>query len=105
MDLVGCETRAFRFPEELSLLEEINLPDELAETLLGKTVPVDIVAEEQAATRQVETTTPPYLIAPDGTRWNCYTPIQVSFSDSQGRVWSIPRHWVTNDAPIGRHVC
>jgi hypothetical protein len=105
MDLVECETREFRFPEELSLLEEINLPADLAPTLLGKTVTVDIAPEELEATRQVETTTPPYLIAPDGTRWNCYTPIQVSFSDSQGRVWSIPRHWITGGAPVERHVC
>jgi hypothetical protein len=105
MDLSTSETREFRFPDELFLLEEINLPADLAASPLGKNVPVDIVPEEQPAVRQVETDTYPCLIAPDGTHWNCYGPMQVSFRDSQGKVWRIPRHWIIGDAPVERHVC
>jgi hypothetical protein len=105
MDLGAAETKEFRFPEELLLLHEINLPDELAETLVGKTVPVEIVPEEQAATRQVERDEYPQLIAPDGTFWNCERPMQVSFRDASGGVWRIPRHWITRDIPFERHVC
>ena len=104
MDLGGPKTRDFRFPDELSLLEEINLPDELAASLLGQTVQVDIVPEEQPAVRQVEADDYPQLIAPDGTLWNCYRPMQVSFRDSQGKVWRIPRHWITGDAPVESHI-
>ena len=105
MDINAVETREFRFPEELLLLQEINLPDELAETLLGRTVPVEIVPEERAATRQVERDEYPQLMAPDGTLWNCERPMQVSFRDASGGVWRIPRHWVTNDVPVERHIC
>lgn len=105
MDLVAAETREFRFPEELWRLQEINLPDEVAKSLAGKTVPLEILPEEQAAIRQVDSRTPPYLIAPDGTFWNCERPMQVSFRDFQGGIWRIPRHWVTNDVPVERHVC
>jgi hypothetical protein len=105
MDLGASETREFRFPDELFLLEEINLPADLAATLLGQTIPVDIVPEEQAATRQVEPDDYPQLIAPDGTRWNDYSPMQVSFRDSHGKVWRIPRHWVTGDVPVESHIC
>jgi hypothetical protein len=104
MDLVGVETREFRFPDEISLLEEINLPAELAEALVGKIVPVEILPEEQAATRKVERDEYPQLIAPDGTRWNDYRPMQVSFRDFQGSVWRIPRHWITKNVPIETHI-
>src|SRR5579862_9208445 len=103
MDLVTSETREFRFPEELWRLQEINLPDEVAETLLGKTVPVGILPEEKAATRQVERDEYPQLRAPDGTLWNYERPMQVSFRDANGRVWRIPRHWITGDAPHEPH--
>jgi len=105
MEPVTSENREFRFPDEISLLEEINVPNEVAETLLGQIVQVDIVPEEQAATRQVEPDEYPQLISPDGTRWNDYSPMQVSFRDSQGKVWRIPRHWITGDAPVERHIC
>jgi hypothetical protein len=105
MDLSTAETREFRFPDELWRLQEINLPDELVESLVGKTVPVEILPAEQAAIRQVDTRNPPYLIAPDGTLWNCERPMQVSFKDAQGNVWRMPRHWITGDAPVVRQVC
>ena len=105
MNLGATETKEFRFPEELSQLQEINLPDELAETLLGKTVPVEIVPQEQAATRRVERDEYPQLMAPDGTLWNCERPMQVSFRDANAGVWRIPRHWITCDVPFERHVC
>jgi hypothetical protein len=104
MESDGPKTREFRFPDELSLLEEINLPEELAVSLLGQTIPVDIVPEEQAATRQVGPDAYPQLIASDGALWNCDRPMEVSFRDFQGGVWRIPRHWIAGDAPVERHI-
>jgi hypothetical protein len=104
LDLVPSETREFRFPDKLFRLEEINLPDELAASLLGKTIAVDIVPEEKAATRRVEPDAYPQLIAPDGTLWNCYRPMQVSFRDPQGKIWRIPRHWITGNVSVESHI-
>ncbi|HET6145507.1 MAG TPA: hypothetical protein VFE02_18540 [Candidatus Acidoferrales bacterium] len=97
------KTTAFRFPEELWRLEEINLPTELATSLIGQTIPVDIVPEEQASTR-VESDADPKLMAPDGAHWNRHIPMQVSFRDSRGKVWRIPRHWIAGDTPVESHI-
>lgn len=99
------DTREFLLPEELWRLQEINLPDELAESLLGKTVEVEILPEEQAAIRRVGPDEYPHFIAPDGTLWNCERPMEVSFRDAQGKMWRIPRHWITGGIPVERHVC
>jgi hypothetical protein len=104
MELAPKETREFRFPDELSLLEEINLPADLAASLVGKTITVDIVPEEQPAVRLVGPDDYPQLIAPDGTRWNDYSPMQVSFHDAVGGVWRIPRQWILGDAPVENHI-
>jgi len=105
MYYVATETREFRFPEELSLLEEINLPTELAVTLLGKTIPVEVTLEALERTHKIEGPNYRWLTDPDGTSWNSYSPMLVSFRDSEGKAWRIPRHWVNGDAPVENHVC
>ena len=82
------------FPKASLALEEINLLAGLAAVMAGKTVSVTVEPEEEAMTRQVEPEDVPCWIKPDGTYWNDYRPVRVSFEDSDGRRWRIPRWWL-----------
>jgi len=80
-------------PNEPYRLEEINLPEDLARQLAGQTVEATVVPEELPGTRRVERNEFPALIAPDGTVWNDYRPLRISFRDGEGHDWNLPRHW------------
>ena len=82
-----------RLPIEAYRLEEINLPEDLAQQLAGQMVEVEVVPQELPGTRRVEITDSPALIARDGTVWNDYRPTRLSFQDTEGRKWNLPRHW------------
>jgi len=82
-----------RLPEQPYRLEEINIPEDLARQLAGQIFEVEVVPEELPGTRRVAITDSPALIARDGTIWNDYRPVRLSFRDGEGRQWNIPRHW------------
>ena len=98
-DTVMAAKEVITLPSEKYRLEEINLSVHLAESLTGKTVPIEIVPEVMAMTRQFEGNAPPaegsYWIDPDGKMWNDYSPARVHFTDPEGRKWHLPRHWLT----------
>lgn len=86
-------------PSEKYRLEEINLSGQLAESLAGKTVPIEVVPEAMPMTRQFEASGGPaegsFWIDPDGKMWNDYSPARIRFTDPEGRKWRLPRHWLT----------
>lgn len=91
---VAEDTPRISLPNETYRLEEINLPEDLAQQLAGRVVAVEILPEELPGTRRVDILDSPALIARDGgTVWNDYRPAHVSFKDKQGRRWNLPRHW------------
>ena len=78
---------------------------QLVESFAGKTVPIEIVPEEKAITRQLEandlTAEGSFWLDSDGKKWNAYSPARVCFTDSEGRKWHLPRHWLTTGgAPL-----
>jgi len=82
-----------RLPKETFRLEEINLPKELAESLVGQHVCVDVLREEKPATRRVAADEVPLLIDAQGNYWNDYRPFRVLHTDEQGRVWRFRKIW------------
>ncbi len=40
----------------------------------------------------------PILIDEDGVAWNAYSPARVLYTDTGGRVWRLPRHWLSGGA-------
>ena len=78
-------------PKSVSLLEEANLPTILAESIVGRSVPVEVLPEESPATRRVEPDEVPLLIDPDGKYWNDFRPVRVHFTDETGHAWRLPR--------------
>jgi hypothetical protein len=81
-------------PNEINYLEEVNIPRAVAESLLGRTVSVEVLPEEQPATREVSPDDVPLLIDPQGNYWNDYRPIRVLYTDEQGRVWRLRKNWL-----------
>ena len=73
-----------RLPDEAFRLEEANLPAELALSLAGRMLMVEVLPEEPPASRQVEPDDFPLLIDPDGNYWNDYRPVRVLYRDSKG---------------------
>jgi hypothetical protein len=86
-------THQLALPKEIGLLEEVNLPRGLAENLAGQTVSVEVLPEEQPATRTVDPNDVPLLIDPQGNYWNDYRPFRVLYTDDQGRVWRFRKIW------------
>ena len=83
-----------RLPTEVNRLEEANLPPDLA-ALAGQRVMVEVLPEEPPGTRPAEPDENPVCIDREGNRWNDYRPTRVLYTDAQGRVWRLPRHWLT----------
>ena len=81
--------RRITLPKEPYRLEEINLPPHVAGALAGKTISVEVAPQQEAGTRQFDKAdlpqALPLLMDPQGNAWNDYWPLQVSFSDPQGR--------------------
>lgn len=92
-------TKQIRLPGAKAALEEINLPVEMVSSLAGQIVPVTIYPEEKAGTRQVKPDDVPLWIAPDGSYWNDYRPVRVSYTDPDRRVWRLPRRWLREALP------
>src|SRR5262245_35634710 len=70
-----------RLPNPKTLLEEINLPAELIEAIVGSEVTAEVFPDER-------------LILPDGAVV-LVQPIRVFYTDDLGRKWQFPRRWVT----------
>jgi hypothetical protein len=99
------ETREVFLPKDAFQLEERNLPASLARHLAGRTFPVQVLPEESALTRRVESEDYPLLIDPEGTYWNDWRPLRVLFTDSEGKEWRLPRRWlaespISSEAPL-----
>ena len=57
--------RALRFPDSQGLLAQLNLPDDVIASVIGKTVTVSVFPEEKAMTRKIDDPThedSPFLI-------------------------------------------
>ena len=92
-------TKQIILPSEKFRLEEINLPEELATSLAGQEVSVDVLPEEPPLTRRFDLNNlpdgVPILIDENGVAWNAYSPPRVLYTDTGGRVWRLPRHWLS----------
>ena len=92
-------TKQIILPSEKFRLEEINMPDQLATSLAGQEVSVDVLPEEPPLTRRFDLNNLPdglpILIDEDGVAWNAYSPARVLYTDTGGRVWRLPRHWLS----------
>ena len=92
-------TKQIILPSEKFRLEEINLPEELATSLAGREITVDVLPEEPPLTRRLDLNDPPdglpILIDEEGVAWNAYSPPRVLYTDVDGRVWRLPRHWLS----------
>jgi hypothetical protein len=81
-------------PKSVLLLEEVNLPADLARSLAGQSVVVKILAEESYAFRERPDRKDYLLARGDGDYWNAYQPTRVLFKDADGRSWCLPRSWL-----------
>jgi hypothetical protein len=86
-------------PGETFRLEEINMPKELAAALAGRAVDAEVLPEAPAGTRRLDLDDLPdglpFFVGDDGTAWNGYWPVRVLYTDASGRIWKLPRHWLT----------
>ena len=86
-------------PSEKFRLEEINMPKELAASLAGQSVAVEVLPEEPPATLCLDQDYPPdglpILIDECGIAWNDHWPMRVLYTDAGGRSWRLPRHWLS----------
>ncbi len=89
------EVKEMTLPGDAIQLEEVNLPTDMAAALAEKTVTVEVLLEEAPGTRRAEPEENLVLIDRQGNRWNDYRPTRVLYTDAQGRVWRLPRHWLT----------
>jgi len=98
---VGWEQKLI-LPAQAFRLQEANLPAQLASSLAGREVTVQIFPEEAAGIRRVERgTESSFWMDPEGNCWNDYHPVRVLYTDSEGRAWHFPRKWLnTNGEPL-----
>jgi hypothetical protein len=86
-------------PSDCFRLEEINLPEDLAAALAGKTIPVDVLPEVPPMALRLDLDDAPdglpMLIDEDGVAWNDHWPVRVLHTDPDGRAWRLPRHWLS----------
>jgi len=84
----------FTLPSSVHLLEEANLPADLARSLAGQSVVVKVLAEESYAYRERPDRKDYLLAKGDGDSWNAYQPTRILFKDADGRSWCLPRSWL-----------
>ena len=93
-------TQQLALPNEKFRLEEINMPEELAASLAGQTVTVEVFPEEPTVTRSLDRYDSPegMLVYIDGygRAWNDHRAERVLYRDSAGRFWRLPRHWLSD---------
>ena len=86
-------------PSDRFRLEEINMPEELAASLAGHTVTVEVFPEEPPMARRLDLNDLPdclpFLVDEEGVAWNDHCPVRVLYTDSDGLVWRLPRHWLS----------
>jgi hypothetical protein len=94
-----ASVRRIVLPSELFRLEEINMPEELASALAGQAVDIEVLPGVPAGTRLLDLDGLPdglpFLVGDDSTAWNSHWPARVLYKDPNGRVWRLPRHWLT----------
>ena len=95
-----AQTRQFTLPSERFRLEEVNMPEELAASLAGRTVAVKVLPEVPSRALRIDLDNPPVgvsvLADDDGTAWNDDWPARVIYTDLEGREWRLPRHWLSD---------
>ena len=95
----GARKRIITLPTERFRLEEINLPGELVDSLLGRTVAVQVIPEAPAGKYRFEgkqiPVDVPLCIDAQGRTWNDYWPMRVMYKDERNRTWRFPRYWLT----------
>lgn len=79
-----ASTQQFILPDDRFRLEEINMPEELAAALVGRTVAVLVLPEVPPRTLRIDLNNPPEVrvsvtVDDDGTAWNDYWPVRVLF--------------------------
>jgi hypothetical protein len=93
-------TQQLALPNEKFRLEEINMPEKLAASLAGQTVAVDVLPEElPMALRRHRNDPPdglPTLIVEGSVEWYDPWPVRVLYTDADGRIWRVPRHWLSD---------
>jgi len=100
---MASTTRQFTLPNEKFRLEEINMPEELAASLAGRTVAVKVLPEVPARTLRIDLDNPQaagvsVLVDDDGTAWNDDWPARVLYTDPEGQEWRLPRHGFQTEA-------
>ena len=75
------------------------MPDELASSLAGQAVDVEVHSEAPAGTCRLDLDELPeglpFVVGDDGIASNGYWPARVFYTDGAGRTWRLPRHWLT----------
>lgn len=94
-------TQQLALPNEKFRLEEINMPEELAGSVAGQTVTVEVFPEElpMLRLRRDPNDVPggvPMLIDMDHVGLIDLWPVRVLYTDSDGRIWRVPRHWLAD---------
>jgi hypothetical protein len=93
-------TQQLTLPNDKFRLEEINMPEELAASLAGRMVTVEVFPEEPLKARRIDLNNLPdglpVLVDKDCVAWNDYWPVRVLYTDSDGRMWRFPRHWLSD---------
>jgi hypothetical protein len=94
------EMQQLALPNEKFRLEEINMPVELAASLAGQTVAVEVFPEEPPKARRLDLDNLPeglpVFVDKDCVAWNDYWPVRVHYTDADGRIWRLPRHWLSD---------
>src|ERR1700692_3580285 len=93
-------TQQLALPSEKFRLEEINMPEELAASLAGQTVAVDVFPEGPPMVLRHHRNDPPdglpILIVEGSVEWYEPWPVRVFYTDADGRIWRVPRHWLSS---------
>lgn len=89
------EHRVIPFPRNLLQLEEVNFPPKLAATLVGQSLPVELLSVKAPYIRCAEPWDVEMLIDSNGKFWSDRFPLQV-FTNIQETTWRVPRHWVVD---------
>jgi hypothetical protein len=88
-------------PVEVFKLEELNLPAELAQTLAGQMVEVEVWPEElPGRAESAASGDSSGWIDPDGNTWADYQPVRVLYTDASGGQWRLPRRWTENPSTV-----
>jgi len=92
-------TQQLALPNEEFRLEEVNMPEELAASLAGQTVAVEVYSEETPMADRLGVHNPPdglpIVNDGDGVARNDYRTALILYTDPGGRAWRLPRQWAS----------